>query len=207
MLDHPVHQYSLPYLDGYFTNPGSVDNAICVRSCPTQANEVVECLADGQLCITGLYSDTVETFDFDNYCVPDTGNISDFFNESAIESWASDLGRGWPVLLAAAAAAMILSMFFMLFVRCCAGVVIWVMIMIGVVGIELVGIMMILEAKGVNISPYLNSHIESVSYDTLIIVGSCLIVFGVILFILVVCLRSRISQGIKAVEVGAIFIF
>ena len=90
-------------------------------------------------------------------------------------------------------------MSFLLFIRCCAGVVIWIMIIIGFIGIELVGIMMILEAKGFNISPYLNNTLESVSYDTLIIVGSCLIVFGVILLVLVICLKSRINQGIKAV--------
>ena len=95
----------------------------------------------------------------------------------------------------------------MLVVRCCAGFIIWIMIVIGVLGIEFIGIMFILEAKGVKVSPYINNHIASVSYDTLVIVGSCLIVVGVILLVLVVCLRSRIAMGVKAVEVGAIFIF
>ena len=91
-------------------------------------------MPDGNLCITGVFTNTVETFNFDNYCVPDTSNISSFFDSNALKAWASDLSRAWYVLVVAAFAAVLLSLLFLVFVRCCAGVMIWMMIIVAILG-------------------------------------------------------------------------
>ena len=69
-----------------------------------------------------------------------------------------------------------------------------------------IGIFCILEAKGVVVSDFVSQNLSSFSYDTLIIAGSCLIGGSVLLVLLVICLRTRISIGAKAVELGAMFL-
>ena len=111
------------------------------------------------------------------------------------------------VLVGAGVAAMIASLLFLVFIRCCAGVVIWFFIFVAVAGLEVVGIFFILEAKGVNISSFVSDTLSTLSYNSLIIIGSGMIAAGAIVALLTICLRSKIALGSKSVELGAIFLF
>lgn len=111
------------------------------------------------------------------------------------------------VLVGAGVAAMIASLFFLVFIRCCAGVVIWFFIFVTVAGLEVVGIFFILEAKGVKISSFISDNLTTLSYNSLIIIGSGMIAAGVLIALLTICLRSKIALGSKSVELGAIFLF
>jgi len=117
----------------------------------------------------------------------------------SIGTWIYDLQTGWAVLVAAAGAAIVLSIIFFLFVRCCAGPIIWLAIIILIGGMITVGVFFILEAKGVTVPDFIASSLSTISYDTLIIVGSSLIGGAVLVLLIVICLRSRISMGAKAV--------
>lgn len=110
-------------------------------------------------------------------------------------------------MVAAAGAAIVLSIIFFLFVRCCAGPIIWLAILIFIGGMITIGVFFILQAKGVTVPDFIAASLSSISYNTLIIVGSCLLGGAVLVLLLVVCLRSRISMGAKAVELGSIFLF
>ena len=101
---------------------------------------------------------------------------------------------------------MVLSLIFFVFVRCCAGPIIWIFITLFLLCMLTLGIFFILEAKGVVIDDYITNTLSSFSYDTLIIAGSILIGLSVLFTILVCCMRSRISTGAKAVELGSIFL-
>jgi len=133
-------------------------------------------------------------------------NLSTIFDLDSYEQWAYDLREGWPVLLVAVFAAILLSLLFFVLVRICAGPIIWISIILAILGMLAVGIFFILEAKGVIISDFVSSNLSQFNYDTLIIAGSCLIAGSVLLALLVICLRTRISVGAKAVELGGMFL-
>ena len=116
------------------------------------------------------------------------------------------MSTGWIVLLLAAAAGIILSLLFFGFVRLCAGFIIWLAVVIAIGGMVTIGVFFILTAKGVVIDDFVSSHLSDVAYNTLIITGSVVLVGAFLLFLLVLCLHSRITMGIKAVELGSLFL-
>jgi len=73
----------------------------------------------------------------DRYCLPDISDITDsvlssfkdsFFGEISIDKFSeyvSDLISVWYVMAISVGSAFILGMFFMLFMRCCAGVIVF----------------------------------------------------------------------------------
>lgn len=103
------------------------------------------------------------------------------------------------VLIGAAVAAMIASILFLLLIRCCTGVIVWISISIAIIGMELVGILFILQAKGINLNSFVASTLSTLSYNSLIIIGCGFIVAGVLFTLIVICLRSRIAMGSKSV--------
>lgn len=197
--------YPSPHLDAFFPTLGSISSATCVSQCPSTNTTTVTCLPDGVNCfstnptITASYATT----SFLNYCVPtftvNNQDISQAFNSNAFTAWAVDLQRGWMVLVGAAVIAMVASLLFLLVIRCCSGGIIWISIFICIVGLELVGILFILQAKGISINQFVTDNISTISYNSLIIIGSGFIVGGVLFALIVACLRSRIALGSKSV--------
>ena len=124
----------------------------------------------------------------------------------AYEEWAYDLREGWPVLLTAVFASIVLALVFFLLVRCCAGPIIWIFIVLAIILMLTIGILFILQAKGTISADVFSPQLSQFSYDTLIIAGSILIGASVLMALLVFCLRSRISLGAKAVELGSMFL-
>lgn len=196
--------------DGFLPDTSSLAKAVCVTECPSTANVPTPCLADTVNCQGGTFTPTYTAFPLDYYCIPsEVGtdiNLESIFNLSAFENWIYDLQEGWIVLVAAAGAGILLSLLFFVFVRCCAGPIIWLAIFICNAGLITIGVFFILQAKGVTVPDFVHNQLSTLSYDTLIIVGSCLIGGAVLLSILAICLKSRISMGVKAVELGSIFL-
>ena len=115
----------------------------------------MSCLVDSVNCPAGTFSNTYKSFSFDYFCLPDGSvagrEISNYFSYSAISQWAYDLFEGWMVLAAAAGAGIFLSLVFLLVVRICTVGIMWTVIAIIILGTEAVGILFILEAKGIHI--------------------------------------------------------
>ena len=105
----------------------------------------------------------------------------------------------WIILVVAIGAAICLSLIFLVFVRCCANFVIWLSVVVAIGGLITIGVFFILTAKGIVVDDYVKERLADFSYDTLIIVGSVLFVIAFLLFMLVLCLHSRITMGAKAV--------
>jgi len=190
------------YLDGFFPRAGSLSNAVCVQRCPLE-NESVPCLPDSVNCIGPNIMANYSTTSFQNYCIPtlviDNQDLAQAFNSNLLSAWAIDMQRGWMVLAAAAVISMVASLLFLLVIRCCSGTIIWVSIFICVAGLELIGIMFILEAKGISINNYITENLTKLSYNSMIIVGSGFIAGGVLIALISCCLRSRIALGSKSV--------
>lgn len=160
------------------------------------------CLTDTVTCLNGQFTPKYASFALDNYCVPNDVsniNIESVFNPNAYESWVYDIQTAWVVVILAAVAAMLLSLLFFIFVRICTGPIIWLAIAITIGGMLTIGVFFILQAKGVTVSKFISDNIPSYSYDTLIIIGSLTIAAALILLLLVICLRSRLNMGAKAV--------
>jgi hypothetical protein len=164
---------------------------------------MVSCLKDSVGCLNGTITSNYTTSTFDTFCVPTTNvnnqDLSQILNTNIYSAWATDLRQGWIVLVSAAGIAMVASLLFLFALRCFSGFIIWVSIFICLLGMELIGIMFILQAKGINISPYVPTGISKLSYDSLIIIGSGLIVGGTLLAFIVCCLRTRIAMGSRSV--------
>lgn len=103
------------------------------------------------------------------------------------------------VLVGAAVIAMVASLLFLLVIRCCSAGIIWVFIFICIAGLELVGILFILQSQGISINQFVTVNLSTLSYNNLIIIGSGFIAAGVLIALIVACLRSRIALGSKSV--------
>jgi hypothetical protein len=126
-------------------------------------------------------------------------DVTSFFSGNTYTAWAFDIQAGYLILIGAAVAAMLASLLFLGVVRCCAGVMVWLAISICILGLEAVGVLFILQAKGIHISQYITVNLTSLSYNSLIIIGSGLIGAGFFVLLIVCCLRSRIAMGSRAV--------
>lgn len=195
--------YLFPHSDAFFPTLGSISNAVCVSQCPSDNTTTVSCLFDNTTCTSSTITSSYATTSFLNYCVPtltvNNQDITQAFNSNALTAWAVDLQRGWMVLVGAAVIGMVASLLFLLVIRCCSGGIIWVSIFICIVGLELVGILFILQSQGISINQFVTDNISKLSYHSLIIIGSGFIAGGVLIALIVVCLRSRISLGSKSV--------
>lgn len=120
-----------------------------MSSCPT-STVATSCLSDGNVCATGSFTPLYSSFPIAFYCIPDIVfgqvNIQSIFsfNLDSIGTWIYDLQTGWAVLVAAAGAAIVLSIIFFLFVRCCAGPIIWLAIILFIGGMITIGVFFIL---------------------------------------------------------------
>jgi hypothetical protein len=179
-----------------------------VQACPS-AGGLTPCLPDGQSCLLGVFTPAYSSFALDSYCLPSNMtniNLESLFGPDAFESWAYDLQTGWVLLAVSALAAILLSLLFLLFVRICAGFIIWLTAVVAIGGLATVGVFFILTAKGVVIDDFVYDNLTTLSYNTLIITGSISIAGAFLLFLLLLCLHSRVTMGAKAVELGSVFL-
>lgn len=109
-------------------------------------------------------------------------------------------------MIAASIVAIIASLLFLLFVRCCAGIVIWIVIFIAIVSLLGVGVLFILESQGIKIAAVVDFALATLSQNSMIIIGSVCLAFGVLMLLIVCCLRRKISMGSKSVEMAAIYL-
>lgn len=120
-------------------------------------------------------------------------------NSNVYSAWATELQRGWPVLVGALVVAMIASLAYLLMMRCCSGVLVWISITVAVLGMVLIGILFILQSQGIKVSSALSDNLTKLSYNSLLILGIGFTAAGVLLSLLVLCLRTRINMGTKAI--------
>lgn len=203
MLYNRYAMYWFNYLDGYFPTEGSISNAVCVEQCPTSVNQTLKCLTDDVKCFNGTIISTYATSNIDLFCLPTTNinsvDIFQQFNSNVFNAWATDLRLGWLVLVGAAVAAMILSLIFLTMMRFCGRCIIWVSITVCILGMALIGILFILQAKGIVLNSYISENLSKLSYDSLIIIGSGFCGGSALLALIVICLRTRINIGSKSI--------
>ena len=162
----------------------------------------VQCLPDGVNCLNGTYTTSYSTAPIEYFCLPNLAadfGINDFFGYNVYSLWAFNLNHGWPILIAAAVCTMGASLLFLILINCCTGILIWIFITIAFGGSLAVGILFILQAKGVHLSKYISITLSGLSSTTLIWIGSILIAVSVLLLLMCICLRKRIELGVKAV--------
>jgi hypothetical protein len=86
---------SVLILDGFFPDPSSPKNAVCVAKCPESKQTTVNCLTDSVNCPSGSITSTYGTFQILTYCILDpsiTGqSFSQTFNVKVVVQWIFDV--------------------------------------------------------------------------------------------------------------------
>ena len=167
----------------------------------------VSCLTDTSSCLNGTITPAYSSVALGNYCIPVSSNLEGILDLNSFERWAFDIREGWVVLVVSLFVAIFLSFMFLLVVRWCAVPLIWLSIFLLISSTLTVGILFILEARGVTVSSFISSNLPALTFDALLTLGIYLIVTALFLTLLVICLRSRIMMGANAVKLGSLFIF
>lgn len=85
---------SIIILDGFFPDPSSPTNAVCVATCPAK-QATVNCLQDNVNCPSGSITSNYGTFQILTYCILDpsiTGqSFSQTFNVKVVVQWIFDV--------------------------------------------------------------------------------------------------------------------
>ena len=130
-------------------------NAFCVDKCPpssysdntkTLSDLGIKCItkdndsktAEGKVCNT--YKGYNSTIWFDGFCIPAFNTLQEFAKTHAtslltvleesetLQKWANDIKLCWWVFLVSFGITIVISIVYMYFLRCCAGIITWLMI-------------------------------------------------------------------------------
>lgn len=145
---------NFPYL--YFVNDGNmftVNDTLCVQTCPDNTNYTLVCAPDTQKCPAQAYS-TVPIAN--RYCMPTRSNkIANLANTTALafDTWmqiSSDLSNGWPIIIFSALSALGIGFFYIFLMKHCTHIVTWGMITTLLLGLFIVGVIFNSTASGLN---------------------------------------------------------
>eukprot|EP00826_Nyctotherus_ovalis_P058604 TRINITY_DN8070_c0_g3_i1.p1 TRINITY_DN8070_c0_g3~~TRINITY_DN8070_c0_g3_i1.p1 ORF type:complete len:477 (-),score=79.02 TRINITY_DN8070_c0_g3_i1:134-1564(-) len=139
--------------------------------------------------------------DFELYCLPNFEGVKEFFLAAGMKmvgEYILDLYNGWKVLVAAAVFGFVFSLFYMIFLKCCARVLIWVTVLAAIVLLAVLGFLFFWN--------YRNEADEDFKllYKVLAIVFWSL--SGIVALVLL-CLYGDIQMSLSVVESAASFMF
>lgn len=125
--------------------------AVCVETCPNSPGMVIKCL--GSICspnITSQYG----SIDIGNLvCIPNPQEytMEQTVNSNLVTRVFSDIKVCWPIFLGSVAASVLLGFVYFVFLRVCAGIMVWLSLLVAVGGTLAIGIYMYLYTKGIKI--------------------------------------------------------
>mmetsp|Transcript_30222 Transcript_30222/g.87842 ORF Transcript_30222/g.87842 Transcript_30222/m.87842 type:complete len:750 (-) Transcript_30222:1176-3425(-) len=126
--------------------------------------------------------------------------LTDYLPNDLVSSWnnvMADVTIAWPVPLICAAAALVSGMVFLVMLRYCAGLLVWMSIVIGV------GLFVVAGAAAFVYAPI----IEEGYYErSLTICSYVLWALGALFILIVLCLCERIQLGIAVIKSAALFV-
>lgn len=190
----------------YLPNISSLNfTAVCLKQCPTVANTTVDCL--GSICGAPIVAPYKSLSLGDVVCIPDPtdNSVVQAVNTNILTRVFADIKVCWTIFLGALGASFILGFIYFLFMRICAGVVVWLSIFTFVLGTLAIGIYMFMYTKGVrlvevpfNLSQYSRDSLEYTSY--------ALWFLSFLSLLIVVCAWSRIRLAIAVVKSTSLYV-
>lgn len=190
------------YLDAYMpyllnTSNANMTYVACVDACPANGTNL-NCTGWTDLCpATPSIPATYPSVSVGGvFCVPDPSSVQNATQVSAADITQSmtDTQSAYLVLIGAVVAAFILGIVYVVFLRCCAGVVIWLSILSFILGMIAVGVYMFLYTQGIEIvkSPF---DLSTANQQSLQIASYVLWSVAAISVVLVIVLYKRIKLG------------
>jgi len=141
------------------------------------------------------------------YCVPelfDAGeakDVADYLPSGLVDSWTNFVGDiivTWPILAISGIIALIIGMLYLIFLRYCAGVIVWVALLL---------VFAMFAAGGAACYVY-SPEMDGKAYqDMLLWTGYVVWAIGAIIFLITLCLCKQIRLGIGIVKTAAMFIY
>ncbi len=118
-----------------------------------------------------------------------------FINTDKLVSWMTDLNTTWPILLASIGFAFVIALFYLLFVWCCADVVVYITILLILAALS--GLGYIFQQRS---DYYKNLNDSTYQTTMLVLCGICYAFAGIwLLIILFMCNRIRLSIALARV--------
>jgi solute carrier family 44 protein 1 (choline transporter-like protein)/choline transporter-like protein 2/4/5 len=203
-----------PYI--YFVDgeslPPNFTLTVCVSICPNSAS-----ISTTLQCSPNYYVDTCNwptyaTQEVFKVCVP-TGIINgsdaswnEVTNLGDLNQGFHDIKTVWWVVLIVALIALIVGFIYLLLIRYCAGIFIWTIILLYLIGLLLFGVICYQNATGSEIIEVNNSSIAGFQQSTQkALAYTSFTIFGISL-ILLLCLFSRIKLAIAVLKCAAQFV-
>lgn len=166
--------------------------AVCVSSCPADANQTVQCL--GSTCPLSTSYKSLSLGDV--VCIPDpaSSTVAQAMNFNVLTQVFADIKICYWIFVGALAGAFVVGFLYFWMMRWCAGVLVWLSLAVFTLGTVAVGVYMYLYTKGIKLidTPFTLSQYstESLQYTSYALWG----IAGLTL-ILIICLYSRIRLG------------
>lgn len=144
----------------------------------------------------------ITVIDFNRYCLPSSQSARDvFFKNAGIEKagqYMSDLYTAWKVLLIACGLSFVLAFFYMIFLRCCAKLLVW---------LTFIGFICLLAILGGLFWEKANNAVDSGDKLNYQILAVIFWVVDFILFLVICCLYDDIQLALTVIQASATFIF
>ncbi|KAH7825053.1 putative Choline Transporter-like (CTL) Family Protein [Monocercomonoides exilis] len=196
----------------YLFRPNTTDATIeiCVSECPIDGKRCIH--SDGTLgqeseadCIAigdAIYANYT-TMNLVQRCFPDIIDEAAQFDsyesfKNVFTTSVSDFKKGWWVLLISAGCAIILSFIWICFMQCCGKCLVWTSIILCLILILLLGLWMLIY--GLTNYMKLPSEQDKTNCYVLIGFGGAVLLIWIILVIIMIALRKRISLAVGLVQ-------
>jgi len=164
-----------PYLYFPMPHPDHLTRTVCLKTCPTSVNDLVQChlnsayrtnclstqtsinamaveMALGVNLASKFYVYPTSAY-VKRFCLPQTSGdtfsaVSDtLFSSDVLEQWVSDIRETWPVIAGSIGAAFIIGFIYMILLRYCSGVLTWLAILGFIAGMGVLGWRFYQDAK------------------------------------------------------------
>jgi hypothetical protein len=209
-------QADFPYL--YFIKTGpynvSLKNTVCLTSCPDANTKRLTCAPNyydkGYDCYDLEIYETIAFYD--TFCLPSDvvttaqEAASKHIKFSVLLEAISDIKTTWWMILVVGGIALISGFIFLFLMKMCAGIVIWLFILLFLGLLIVVGTVCLQDKIGVDLGEITPNDMERLSPEHTRYIGYGCFGFAALYFLIVCCMRERINLAIAVLKAAADFV-
>lgn len=198
----------MPYINDTTQPYQDMIGVVCVESCPSNSGDSMNCSGWGTFCPSGTASATYPSFVVGSiYCTPNVSYVSNISQVTAgdLTQAMDDTKNAQYVLIGAVVLALILGLFYFFFLRCCAGLIIWLSIILFIFSMIGIGVYMFLYTEGIEIIsvPF---DLSTANKDSMRTASYILWGVSVLAIILTIVLYKTIKLAIAVIKCAAIYL-
>ena len=192
----------------YINDPANVlDNShsVCIKKCPEEIDDEIECITN-EFIQNCNQLNVYKSYNFLNrICIPSSKElmktVKDKVNVSYLNESLEDIRLAWPSYLITLGIVLIICFFFYFFLKYCAGVLVWVMIIGSILAFIFFGVFCWYQYKDLKEDEANKDSADR--YKNLAIVSW---VFSGVFILITLCICSQINLAIRMIKAAARFI-